>query len=231
MRLDKFLSNLKLGSRKDVKFMVKNGDVTLNGNPVYQYDMKIDPNYDKICVKGEHLYYKDDIILAFYKPVNYLSSNKDNIHPVLFDLIKSPYDRLDLKIAGRLDLDSEGLMILSNNGQIIHEITHPKKKVIKVYEATLDKILNLEDANKLLLGVELINTDGSTYFAQALNLTTMDSVATISIDEGKFHQVKKMFKKIGYEVINLKRIQIGALKLNLEPGKYQEISIDDIFGR
>ncbi len=229
-RLDKILSNLKYGSRKDVRNLIKKGSVLVNNDIVKVFDMQVDPTYDKISVNGKPLFLKENVILSFYKPKGFLSSHKDSLHPTLFEWIKEPYQRLDLKIAGRLDLDSEGLMILTTDGDLIHRITHPKKHLDKVYEVILDKDVEEASLEPLKIGVLLKDPHGETYNAVAKDLVCRNEKCRIVIDEGKFHQVKLMFKKIGYEVLNLKRIQIGNLKLNLEPGQYQEINIEDIFG-
>lgn len=231
MRLDKFLSNLNYGSRKEIKLMVKNGLVKVGNLTVKSSDVKIDPNYDKIFVNGTEVIYKENVILSFYKPAGYLSSHKAEIYPSLFELIGAPYKQYDLKIAGRLDYDSEGLVILTTSGDLVHQITHPKKKIRKVYEAKLDKHFNESSKLKLLQGVEIMGEDGMPYIGIALDLHYKEDVAYITIDEGKFHQVKKMFLEVGFLVTNLKRIQIGALTLDLEPGTYKEIEENDIFGR
>ena len=231
MRLDKFLSNLKFGSRKDIKIMVKNGLVMINNHQAVSSDVKIDPIYDKISVNGKEVFYQENIIVAFNKPKGYLSSHHDEAYPSLFNLIGPPMNQFDLKIAGRLDYDSEGLMILTTSGQLIHKITHPKKHIQKVYEATLNRPLEQSSLEQLLDGVELIDTDGTSYHTKAIKLSSQGNLATITIDEGKFHQVKKMFKHVGYEVINLKRIQVGLLKLDLDLGQYKVINESDIFGR
>lgn len=230
MRLDKVLSNLKYGSRKDVKNMIKNGAVLVNGKAIFDADYKIDINCDKITLNGKEIYLKEHVYLAFYKPKGFLSSHKDEIHPSLFKLIKEPYNRYDLKIAGRLDHDAEGLMILTNDGSFIHEIVSPNRHVQKTYEILIDKVFKLSDKNKLLEGVEITLPDSSIHFTKALDLIFDENIVKMTIDEGKFHQVKKMMKSVGYEVLNLKRIQIGNLKLNLKEGAYQEIDKADVLG-
>lgn len=231
MRLDKLLYNLKYGSRKTIKMMAKKGKILVNSIPTYSSDIKIDPNYDKIIVNGHEVFYKENIILAFNKPSGYLSSHEDELYPSLFHWIEAPYHQFDLKIAGRLDYDSEGLMILTTDGKLVHQITHPNGRVQKVYEVILDKALEQKDAHKLLKGFNLPDGKGEPYEAKALNLTYDQRLATITIDEGKFHQVKNMFSKLGYEVLKLKRVQIGKLMLDLAPGAYKEIEISDIFER
>ncbi|VEU83191.1 pseudouridine synthase [Acholeplasma hippikon] len=229
MRLDKLLSNLKYGSRKEIKELINGKSVLVNGLLVKDADIQIDPKYDKISINGKEVFYKELIILALYKPVGYLSANTDRMHPVLFDLINEPYSRFELKMAGRLDLDAEGLMLLTTDGELVHRLTNPKHHVDKLYEVTLDKVFNEESKIKLLNGVELIDTDNSSYIAVAKSLEFDGNIASIVIDEGKFHQVKKMFKSVEFEVTRLVRKQIGNLKLDLNPGEYKEVTIEDIF--
>ncbi len=230
MRLDKFLSNLKYGSRKSVKELIKSGFVTLNGKVVKTSDLEIRENYDKIAVKGKPVFYKDVIILAVHKPVDYISSHNEGDKQTVFDLIGEPYNRFDLKIAGRLDLDSHGLMILTNDGALINKITKPQSHLDKTYEVILDKVFNESDGLLLKEGVLLQDEDGSVFTGLAKQIEFDGTWAKIVIDQGRFHQVKKMFRKVGYQVLSLKRTKIGLLDLKLESGKYQEISIEDIFG-
>lgn len=231
MRLDKFLSNLKYGSRKTIKAMVKQGQVRVGEVLVKSSDVQINPEYDKIFVNGVEVFYKKNITLAFYKPVGYLSSHKTELYPSLFDLIHEPYNQFDLKIAGRLDYDSEGLVILTTDGDLIHKITHPKQHVKKIYEATLNKEFDDQGMNHLLKGVEIMGEDGIPYIGVALDITYDGHIVCITIDEGKFHQVKKMFSKVGFEVTNLKRTGIGNLTLDLNMSEYKEIEESQIFGR
>ena len=231
MRLDKLLSNLKYGSRTEIKSFVKKGLITVNGKVVKSADLDVKPETDLITLNNEQIYYKETIILAMHKPAGYLSANEDKKDPVVISLLKKPYDRFDFKICGRLDKDTEGLLILTTSGDIQHEITHPKKHLDKIYEATLDKPFNDDAMQKLLNGVELTDTDGEIYFTAAKNLHYNSNKVEITIDEGKFHQVKKMFAKVGFTVTYLKRIQIGELKLDLELGKYKEIVLSDIKGK
>lgn len=229
MRLDKFISNYSEFSRKEVKNMVKKRQIIMNGEVISSSDIKINPKYDKINVNGKDIFYKEIVTLAFYKPKGYLSSHKSEIYPSLFTMITAPYDHLDLKIAGRLDYDSEGLMILTTSGDLVHQITHPKKLIPKTYEATLNNVFNNTAQTKLLDGITIQETHQHSYLAKALSINYIDNLVTITIDEGKFHQVKKMFQAVGFDVTNLKRIQIGKLKLVLKPGAYKEIESKDIF--
>lgn len=222
MRIDKLLTNLKYGSRKEIESLINKGNVFVNNFLVKKKDFQVDPNEDTILVNGEKLFYREFIYLAINKPKNYLSANKDNLHKVVFELVEKPFSNFDLHVAGRLDLDSEGLMILTNDGELIHKITSPKNHVPKTYEVILDKPFN--DAKTLLNGVMIKDGDGETFFAKAIEIEMLTEYCVkIIIDEGKFHQVKRMFKACGYTVLNLKRTAIGPLLLeNLKTGEYIE---------
>ena len=227
MRIDKFLSQLKYGTRSEIKKFLAMHNVMVNQMRVCNQAYIIDPKSDLITIDNEPVFYKEHIHLAFYKPKGYLSAHHDSLHPCLFELIKSPYHRFDLVIAGRLDLDAEGLMILTTDGGFAHQLTHPKEHIEKIYEVILNQTFEHQDA--LIKGVFIQDGKGETYHAKALAISSHQNHVTLTIDEGKFHQVKRMFKSVGYEVINLKRTQIGKLCLNhLKPGDYVEIRKEDI---
>lgn len=230
MRLDRLLSNLKFGSRQEVVELIKKGFVSINDKIITNHSLKVDPNKDIIMVGDEKIYYKDEIILAMYKPAGYLSANIDSMHEVVVDLIGPPYHRHDFKIAGRLDLDAEGLLILTTSGSTVHQITNPNKKVIKTYLITTNDIIDETLLKRLLEPIRILDGNNEYYLAKALNVSKVESnQALIEIDTGKYHQVKRMFKAIGYEVINLKRIKIGNYNLpDIKPGEYVEIKKEDI---
>ena len=220
MRIDRFLSNLKYGSRSEMTKAVKKGLVKVNDKIITDSHLKIDPNKDIIHFNDELVSYYDIINIMIYKPIGYLSANKDNLHKVVLDLIEDNYKRLDLKIAGRLDLDSEGLLILTTSGKFAHFITSPNNKINKVYEVILDN--DITNYEMLLEGVLIKDGKNEEYLAKALDIKKVeDKKYLITLDEGKFHQVKRMFLALNSKVINLKRIQVGNLKLgNLKPGEY-----------
>lgn len=228
MRLDRFLSSMKYGSRKEVKKYIKDQQIKVNGVICRDEDRQINPECDTITFKDEAVFYVSNLILAIYKPVGFLSANHDKKYQVVFDLIKEPFNRFDLKIAGRLDLDSEGLMILTTDGNLIHQLTHPHHHVDKVYEVTLNKPLSSDDKEKLLTGVSFKNTNDQMHDAQAKALIADAYRVIITIDEGKFHQVKKMFDAVGYRVLTLKRIRYGKLKLDLQEGQYRQIEKSEL---
>ena len=229
-RLDQFLSQLKYGSRSEVEKMIKQECVTVNGIIAKTGRQKINPLECQVHVNGQKVFYKEPIDIILYKPQGYISSNKDEKYPSVINLIKEPYDRFDFKIAGRLDWDTEGLLILTTDGKLVQKITHPNKKIPKVYEVKLDKLYQEETINQLLKGVEIKDGKNEPYLARALNLEYNQEYIYITIDEGKFHQVKRMFLSISYEVIKLKRIKIGHLDLSdLRIGEYKEFNRNDIF--
>jgi 16S rRNA pseudouridine516 synthase len=227
MRIDKLLSQMKYGSRSDIKKLVSLGLIYVNEKSITDSGFQVDPTVDKITVNQEVLFYKDPIHLAIYKPSGYLSAHHDTMHPCVIDLIKEPYNRFDYAMAGRLDIDTEGLMILTTDGQFAHQLMHPKYHLTKTYEATLDKPF-IHD-QELRAGVTILDGKNEPFTAKALTLSFNHNRVTLEIDEGKFHQVKRMFKAVGYEVVHLKRTKIGMLTLHdLEPGSFREVRKEDI---
>lgn len=220
MRIDRHLSNLKYGTRSEMTKAIKSGLVKVNDKVITNSHLKIDPNKDIIYFNDELVYYYDIINIMIYKPIGYLSANKDNMHKVVVDLIEDKYKRLDLKIAGRLDLDSEGLLILTTSGSYAHFITSPNNKINKVYQVITED--DIDNYNLLLEGVVVKDGKSEEYLAKAIDIKKItNNKYEITIDEGKFHQVKRMFLALNTKVLNLKRIQIGNLNLgNLQPGEY-----------
>ncbi|MBU1093310.1 MAG: rRNA pseudouridine synthase [Firmicutes bacterium] len=212
MRIDKFLSNLKYGSRSEMKSFLKQHEVFIDNIRVILTNFEMDEFNDTVYLDGKPIFYKYPIYLAINKPQGYLSANRDNQYPCVVDLLKEPYNRFDYAIAGRLDLDSEGLLILTTDGSFAHQITLPKSHVPKTYEVLLDR--DFKDSKALICGVTIKDGRNQLYEAKALEIHSEFNQAWITIDEGKFHQVKRMFEAIGYLVLKLKRIQIGQLKLN-----------------
>jgi 16S rRNA pseudouridine516 synthase len=228
MRIDRLLSQLKYGSRSQMHDFFHLHEVKINGVKAENGRVDVNPNQDKIEIDGQPVYYKFPLFVMLNKPKGYLSANKDPKYPCAIDLIKDPYHRLDLSIAGRLDLDSEGLLILTNDGTFLHQITHPKSHMPKSYEVVLDHPFCHKD--ELLKGVMIKDGKEQFYLAKALLIREEGQYVKIVIDEGKFHQVKRMFKAVGYEVQNLKRIQIGSLCLgDLKPGEYRLFEKEELY--
>ena len=230
MRLDKLLANLKYGSRNDIKKMCKNKLITINGSIIKSSDIDVNPNVDNIVIDGEEVYYKDSITLIMNKPAGYICSTVDELYPSLLKLLDKKFSRFDFKFAGRLDQDTEGLVIMSTDGEIIHKITSPKKDMYKTYYVKTEKILANE--NLLESPIELLDGNNNTYTTKGAKIAKIsDYELYISITEGKFHQVKRMLEYIDNKVVYLKRIKIGNLELpaDLVLGEYKEIDINDIF--
>ncbi len=229
MRLDKFLSQMNYGSRRDIKRMIKEKAITLNDSFVTQANVHIDPAKDDITVSGERVIFYDGLTLMINKPKGYVCANHDALHPTVFDLLDDVYKRHDLKVAGRLDIDTEGLLILSTDGGLIHQIISPKQDVYKYYYLeTKEPITNPE---AILEPRELVDGKKETYTPKAPKLLFhKDNCLEIAISEGKFHQVKRMMEAIGHHVTTLKRIKIHRLPLDdsLAPGKVKRLHQDEI---
>ncbi|PKK97071.1 MAG: 16S rRNA pseudouridine(516) synthase [Tenericutes bacterium HGW-Tenericutes-3] len=228
MRIDKFLSNLKYGSRSEIKEFLKSNEISVDGIRIFSVSFEIDPLIETIYMNGSPIFYKYPIYLAINKPIGYLSANHDKMYPCVVDLLKEPYNRFDYAIAGRLDLDAEGLMVLTTDGAFAHQITLPKSHVPKTYEVTLNQAFKHHDA--LCAGVMIKDGKNEIYKATAIAIKSKDEVVTITIDEGKFHQIKRMFESVGYLVVKLRRTHIGHLYLgDLPEGAYKEFKKEELY--
>jgi 16S rRNA pseudouridine516 synthase len=228
MRIDKFLSQLKFCSRNDVKDFLKTHEVILDGKRVVERSFEFNPEHQNMMIDHEVIFYANPIHLAVFKPKGYLSANKDKLHPCVVELIKSPYHRFDYAIAGRLDIDAEGLLILTTDGALAHQITHPKSHLPKTYEVILDA--DFKHEKDLLKGVIIKDGKNELYQAKALDMMTNKNHVILKIDEGKFHQVKRMFQAVGYDVLELRRTHIGKLSIDdLKPGEYRQFRKEDLY--
>lgn len=229
MRIDRFLSTLKYGSRSDMTKAIKKRLVKVNNEVISNNHLKIDPNKDIVHFNNELVHYFNNINIMINKPKGYLSANKDNMHKVVIELLEEKYQKLNLKIAGRLDIDSEGLLLLTTNGKFAYKITSPNKMINKTYEVIIDR--PIENYEKLLNGVIIKDGKDEEYLAKAVSVTKeTDTKYLITLNEGKFHQVKRMFLALETRVVNLKRIKIGSLELgNLKPGEYKTFIEEDLY--
>ena len=224
MRLDKFLSECTPMSRKEIKSAVKAGKITVNGAFAKAADMKIDESSDEIIFSGERIEYKKFIYLMMNKPAGYVSANEDKHYPVVIDLLPEKYRHYNPFCVGRLDIDTEGLLLLTNDGEYAHKMTSPKKEVYKRYFARLDKPAEEKDIEIFKNGIEFKEY---TTKPAVLEITENPDEVYVNICEGKFHQVKKMCAYVGKEVVYLKRVSIGDIILdeNLGLGEVKEIYI------
>lgn len=228
MRLDKFLANSGIGSRKEVKELIKQGLVFVNDERIKNSDKNIDEIKDVIKIRDKCIEYRKYIYIMLNKPQNVISATEDNKHKTVIDLIKG-YDTYNIFPVGRLDIDTEGLLLLTNDGKLSHNLLSPKKHVEKEYFVKLKENINDIDINKVENNIEL--EDG--YICKKSKIKRLSkNELNISITEGKFHQVKRMFKAVGNEVIFLKRVRMANILLdkNLKSGEYRELTEDELKG-
>ncbi|MGW7624387.1 pseudouridine synthase [Bacillus subtilis] len=231
MRLDKLLANSGYGSRKEVKAVVKAGAVMIDGKPAKDVKAHVDPDTQEVTVYGEPVDYREFIYLMMNKPQGVLSATEDSRQQTVVDLLTPEEMRFEPFPAGRLDKDTEGFLLLTNDGQLAHRLLSPKKHVPKTYEVHLKSQISREDISDLETGV-YIEGGYKTKPAKA-EIKTNDSGNTViylTITEGKYHQVKQMAKAVGNEVVYLKRLSMGLVSLDpaLAPGEYRELTEEEL---
>lgn len=226
-RLDKVISNMGYGSRKDIKKYVKDGIISVNGQVVKKNDIKVDPYEDEIVIDGELVHYREFIYLMMNKPQGLVSSTDDPTTPTVIDSLDYEYLIFEPFPVGRLDKDTEGLLIISNDGKFAHEILSPKNGIKKKYYVEYDGELKEDAFDRVRKGITL--DDGYTTLPAELEEISYGS-AYITIQEGKYHQVKRMFGALGCGVTFLKRLSMGDLQLDesLNLGEYRELEEDEI---
>ena len=230
-RLDKILANLGYGTRKELKKIVRNGIVEVNGVVAKDSAMQVDPEKDKIVINGEEIYYREFIYLMMNKPDGVVSATYDNRDETVVDLLEVEHQVFEPFPVGRLDKDTVGLLLLTNDGELNHRLISPKWKVDKVYFARIDKEVTEADIKAFQKGITL--DDGYVCKEAKLEIQSASeegSEVLVTIQEGKFHQVKRMFEAVGKKVVYLKRIEFCTLKLDeeLEEGEYRELTEEEI---
>ncbi|APQ72439.1 16S rRNA pseudouridine(516) synthase [Clostridium botulinum] len=230
-RLDKILANLGYGTRKEVKALIKKGQVDVDGEVVKDNGMQIDPEKNKIFVFGKELVYKKYIYLMMNKPQGVVSATFDNYDETVIDLLEDEDRIFEPFPVGRLDKNTVGLLLLTNDGELNHRLVSPKWHVDKIYYAKINKKVTDEDIKKFKKGIIL--DDGYECFPAKLEIIKSfneESEVRVTIHEGKFHQVKRMFESVDKKVIYLKREEFGPLKLDesLEEGQYRELTDEEI---
>ena len=247
MRLDKFLANSGIGTRKEVKEILKNKKVSVND--VFVKDGKIQINEEKDIVKCENkiINYKPFVYIMMNKPAGVISATEDNYHKTVIDFLKNEHSTYNIFPVGRLDIATEGLLLLTNDGILSHNLLSPKKHVDKKYYVKIAKSLSENDIKTLENGikleenfvtkkakVEIVCNDSEkesedfNFFENKNNKN--ENLVYITISEGKFHQVKRMFKAVNNEVLYLKRVKMGSLLLDekLELGEYRELTEEEL---
>lgn len=230
MRLDKLLANMGFGSRKDVKAIIKKGHVTVNDEIIKDNAQKIDPYSDVVIVNGEKIHYQKYVYIMMNKPPGYISATEDLYEKTVIDLLPGKFKIFNPFPVGRLDKDTVGLLLLTNDGQLAHQLTSPKKGIEKTYYAKVNGFVTTEDQKAFKHGIML--DDGYQTLPAKLNILKSDHVSEVelTITEGKFHQVKRMFSSLGKKVVYLKRIKMGNLTLDqsLPLGGFRELTENEL---
>lgn len=226
MRLDKYLANCGVGARSEVKKIIKSGVVAINGTVIKKSDENV-CDTDIVSVNSEEIKYREFVYLMLNKPQGYVSATEDREHKTVLDLIGDEYSHFNLFPVGRLDIDTEGLLLLTNDGAFAHSVTSPKKEVYKTYFARLDKDAEIDDIESFKNGMEFKDF---TAKSAILDITDKKNEVYIKIYEGKFHQVKRMCERVGKTVVYLKRVAIGNLLLDnsLGLGECRELTEDEL---
>lgn len=233
MRLDKFLSNFGFGSRKEVKSLIKQGLVSVNDKPVKNPSLKINPEVDIIKVNNEPVFYQKEFYFMLNKPGGYISATKDEIYPTVLDFFINEPAYKKLFPVGRLDIDTEGLLIITTDGTLAHRLSHPKWNIEKEYFAIVSGNVNNIDFSKFEKeGIFLKKDKYQTkpFKVKVLKTNQEKSEVSITVKEGKYHIVKKIMLELGHPVLYLKRIRVGNLRLDesLNTGEYRHLTEEEI---
>lgn len=230
MRLDKFLTECGAGTRSEVKKLIRANVVAVNGIAAEKPEMKIAEHTDEVTVRGQKVSYAEYEYYLFYKPSGCVSATEDKVHRTVMDYLKDTV-RKDLFPVGRLDIDTEGLLLITNDGALAHDLLSPVKHVEKTYYAKVCGRVTKEDVNLFEKGVDIgedkLTKPGKLQITGIYEDAGEDiSEILLTITEGKFHQVKRMFTAVGKEVIYLKRVSMGPLTLpeKLQPGEYRSLT-------
>lgn len=230
MRLDKFLADCGIGTRTEVKKMIRSGAITVNGKTSTKADIHLNPETDTVTAFGQEVLYREFVYLMLNKPRGYISATRDGRTPTVMALVPDEYLHFEPFPVGRLDIDTEGFLLMTNDGDLAHRLLSPKKHIPKTYVAQIEKPVSPKDVETFREGVVL--DDGyKTLPAELKSLSEIEPYfAEIIIHEGKFHQVKRMFESIGNKVLFLKRTKMNNLPLDesLEPGEIREITAEEM---
>ena len=223
IRLDKYLAEAGVGTRSQVKKAVRDGRVKINGETVKHADLKVDEETDIVTFDDEEVYFSEFVYFMLNKPQGYISASR-GWDPNVIDLIAEPYR--NLFPVGRLDKDTEGLLLISNDGQLAHELLSPKKLIEKEYYTEVDIPLTEEDISRIESGIEW---HGESY-RPAKYKKISDHAMTLTITEGRYHEIKRMMLALGSKVTYLKRIRMKNLVLDetLKPGEYRFLTQEEL---
>lgn len=229
IRLDKYLADMGIGTRMEVKKLIRQGKVKIDDVVVKSPEQKLDIETQKVYCNGNEVGYERFEYYMLNKPAGYVSATTDTKDKTVLDLITDK-KRKDLFPVGRLDKDTEGLLLITNDGELAHRLLAPKKHVDKLYYAKVEGVVTEDDKKAFAEGVSI--GDGEVTKPAVLEILKSDEISEIhlTIQEGKFHQVKRMFEAVGKKVIYLKRLSMGALKLdeNLKLGEYRALTEEEL---
>lgn len=225
-RLDKVIASSTNYSRKEVKELIKKKRITINNGLAKKTDLKINPDIDIIAIDGVELTIKKYVYLILNKPKGYVSATTDNLIPTVLELVPTEYNHRNLFPAGRLDKDTTGLMIITDDGEFAHNILAPKKHISKTYEVTIDIPMTKDMITGFNKGVPL--NDGICKPAKLEIISKNTGIVTLT--EGRYHQIKRMFGVYKAKVVDLKRIKMGELLLptNLKEGECRELTQEEL---
>ncbi|PSL44518.1 16S rRNA pseudouridine516 synthase [Salsuginibacillus halophilus] len=230
MRLDKWLAHMGYGTRKEVKQMLKTGEVTVNGEKIKDPGFQVTPDEDEVFAGSEEVVYQSTLYVLMHKPEGVITATKDEEHETVLDLLEIDDVILEPFPVGRLDKDTTGLLLLMTDGKLAHALTSPKKEVAKTYEAELAQPVSENDIQKLEQGIAL--EDG--FITAPAHIEVMNetkNLVHITIIEGKYHQVRRMFGAVSNRVERLKRVAFGPITLDeqdLEPGEYRDLTEEEV---
>lgn len=229
IRLDKFLADMGIGTRSELKKAIRNGRVTIDGMSAKKPEEKVDPDSQTICYDGKEICYQSVEYYMLHKPAGVVSATKDTKEKTVIDLITGT-KRKDLFPVGRLDKDTEGLLLITNDGELAHRLLAPGKHVDKVYFARIQGCVTAEDVSAFSAGLDI----GDETLTMPARLEILSSGETseiqVTIQEGRYHQVKRMFEAVNKKVIYLKRLSMGTLHLDesLEKGAFRTLTKEEI---
>ncbi len=232
MRLDKYLANMGLGSRAAVKQLIKKGAVTVNDTICKNNDTHIKEGVDIVCVEGKAVAYEKHRYFMLHKPAGYVSATADNLYPTVIEILKDENIK-DLFPVGRLDVDTEGLLIITDDGELSHRLLSPAHHVEKTYFAKIQGVVTAAHVEAFAAGLD-IGDEKPTLPGRLIILSADENSGTsqveLTITEGRYHQVKRSFKALGMEVTYLKRISMGAVALDatLPKGAYRRLTNEEL---
>ena len=232
MRLDKFLTEMGLGTRSEVKGLIKKGRIRVNGEKPSGPEIKIDPDHDRVEADGRAVAYAAWEYYMLNKPAGWVCAARDSRDPVVVDLI-ADRKRKDLFPVGRLDKDTEGLLLITNDGRMAHSLLSPRKHVDKVYFARVRGVVTEKERELFQQGLDI--RDEKLTLPAELKILSADpqtglSQVEVTVREGRYHQIKRMFQAVGMEVAYLKRLSMGPVYLDsrLAPGQYRELTVEEL---